>query len=169
MDIEYREKIMDRMLTRAETGLYFIDDFLYDHSAKDGAYFRSICLLLSYSFELVLKATVVLVSKCSTKKELEKELRNLNHDIIKISNKLNTNELNDIGIKSISAKISTNFIGYIAKTMDDKEISIENFTDIRYDFMSDSLRSLPEDIEFKMWVAETHNILKNIRRLKISS
>lgn len=163
MDNKYRKEIANRTLTRALTGLYFLEDFLYRHSAKDGAYFRSLCILLSYSFELTLKTVVVMVSESVTKEDLEKELRGLNHDIIKISQNLKESELNKIGIKSITPRNTDSFIGYVVKTCDNKEIVIENFIDIRYDFMNDSLRDLPENEEFKTWVTETIEVANKIK------
>lgn len=164
MDNNYKKEIASRTLTRALTGLYFLEDFLYQRSAKDGAYFRSLCILLSYSFELTLKTAVVMVSESVTKEELEEELKGLNHDIIKISQNLKESGLNKIGIKSITPRNTNSFIGYIAKTCDDKEIIIENFIDIRYDFMNDSLRNLPENEEFKTWVTETIEVANKIKK-----
>jgi hypothetical protein len=164
MDNKYRKEIANRMLTRALTGLYFLEDFLCRHSAKDGADFRSLCILLSYSFELTLKTAVVMTSESVIKDELEGELKDLNHDIIKISRSFEKDDLNKIGIKSITSRNTNSFVGYIAKTCDDKEIVIENFIDIRYDFMNDSLRGLPENEEFKTWVTETIGIANKIKK-----
>lgn len=164
-NIEYKKEISYRMLSRAATGLYFLEDFLYRHSAKDGAYFRSLCILLSHNFELVLKALVVLTSMSTTKDQLDKELRLLNHNIIEISKKLGSHELNNIGIKDITLRDTTDFTGYIIQTNEDKEILIEGFNDIRYDFMNDSLRNLPENEDFKMWVIETLIVLKKVKQI----
>lgn len=163
MDEEYRKEIANRILSRAETNIYFIDDFLYNHSAKDGAYFRSLSILLSYSFELALKAVLVLKNNYSNKEGLEKHLKNLSHNLLKIRDELSTDELEEIGVKNIESRNTTNFIGYRTKTTDSKEIIIENFTDVRYDFTNDSLRDLPEDRDFREWVHETLKLIKNIR------
>ena len=160
-----KKEIVDRMLSRAETGLYFLEDFLFRHSAKDAVYFRSILIILSYSFELVLKAKVVLVSKSIIKDELERELKKLNHNIINVSNKLTKEDLNSIGIEKIDIRNTNDFVGYIIKTSSGKELSIEDFIDVRYDFMKNSRRDLQEYEKVKECVSEILNIIKKIKDL----
>ena len=165
MDARDKKEIVERILSRAETGLYFLTDFLSNRNAKDGAYFRSILIILSYSFELVLKARVVSITKSINKTELEKELRDLNHDIMKISEKLGDKELNNIGIKSVSTRANNNFLGYIIRTNDEKEFFIENFIDVRYDFLKDSLRNLEEDEKVKEGIRVILDIVQRTREL----
>ena len=156
------------MTVRASSALDFIDDFLQGHNAKDGAYFRSICILLSYSFELLLKSVVVFTSEYNSKDELEKELRNLNHDLIKIAVQLGEDKLQRIGIIGVDRRSTPAFIGYIVNTTSGKQITVENFIDIRYDFTNDSLRDLPEDEEFRLWVEQTQMIYSKIKELHLS-
>lgn len=162
MDNKYKSEIVNRMLGRSETNLYFVQDFLRDHSASDGAYLRSISILLSYSFELILKAKVVMSNEYKDKIDLEKSLKNLNHDLIKISDKLGGDGLGSLGIKSISMN-KMNFIDYTAITDLGNKILVENFTDIRYDFINDSLRSLPMDHEFNEWLSSTFYVLSRAK------
>ena len=167
MDGTYKKEIAVRMTTRAATGLYFIEDFLSDsiHGAKDGAYFRSLCILLSYSFELLLKAQFVMTREFVDKKSLESELRDLNHNIVRISTRLGTVELDAIGIKSVTPRTSSSFVGYVIQTKPGKKIVIEDFIDIRYDFTKDALRNLPENDEFIEWKDEALAIYNKIKKL----
>ncbi len=153
------------MLARASSGLYFVEDFLYRHSAKDGAYFRSLCILLSYSFELLLKSIFVITNEFKNEKALENQLIRLNHDLSKIARKLGTEKLNAVGIKNLYLRRSIDFVGYIVETTSGKEVAVEDFIDIRYDFTRDALRVLPEDEEFKGWVSETIQIYTKIKDL----
>jgi hypothetical protein len=167
MDSEYKKQIAFRILTRAETSIYFVEDFLYHYNAKDGVFFRSICILLSYGFELALKSRFVFLSKSKDKLELEKELKNLNHDVLKIADSLGVEELNKIGINDITGRNTSSFLGYVIKISEDKEISIENFTDIRYDFLNDGLRNLEEHETIKMYIEEILKIIGQIKKLNI--
>jgi hypothetical protein len=164
MDGAIKKNIAVRMATRALTGLYFIEDFLSEpiHSAKDGAYFRSLCILLSYSFELLLKAHFVMVSNFKSKADLEKTLQKMNHDIVEISRKIGRAKLGQIGVKSIRMRTTTNFVGYVVEMLNGRKIIIENFVDIRYDFIKDHVRDLPEDAEFREWKDESLAIHKKI-------
>lgn len=167
MDNTYQKNISFRIITRAETGLYFLEHFLYNGNAKDAAWFRSICILLSYSFELILKARVTSISKYNKKEELEKELRDLGHDIVGISAYLGEKELENLGIKSIKNRNTSNFVGYIITTTDNKEIVIEDFIEIRYDFMNDSLRNFEENETVKMYIEEMIKIAGKVKKLNI--
>ena len=168
MDAVYKKQIAFRLAVRASSGLYFIEDFLYRHSAEDGAFFRSLCILLSYSFELLLKAQFVATSEFNDKAELERSLKDLNHDILKISAKLGSSKLNAIGINCVNPRSGTDFIGYDIVTIQGKKISVENFIDIRYDFTNDTLRDLPTNGEFTEWVTEALNVYGKIKKQHFS-
>ncbi len=149
------------MIARAETAIYFIEDFLFTHNAKDGAYFRSILILFSYAIELALKSRVVMLSMDN--EDVEANLRNLQHDIVKISKKLGNNELNSIGIKKVETRRTNAFLGYIITTNENIELSVENFTDVRYDFVKNNLRSLPEHDDVKKSIEQALQIIKKIK------
>lgn len=163
--IEYKKQIAKRILSRAETGLYFIEDFLFRHNAADGAYFRSLLILFSYSFELVLKSQLVIACQESDRASLEKRLKYLGHSIEKIIQEFSEGQLRDLGIQKAEARVNSSFLGYIITTKSGNQISIEDFVDVRYDFLKDSLRDLPKDEDVKIWIREIKKIIKAIREL----
>lgn len=164
MTPEEKKEIAFRILTRASTGLYFLQDFLYRHSANDAAYFRSLCILLSYNFELLLKAVFVLTGNFETIGELENKLKSLNHSPTNISLKLGEANLKLIGIERIDHRRTLDFIGYIVECTSGKKIVIEDFIDIRYDFTKETLRVLPGDNDFNEWVTASLEIHSNIKK-----
>jgi hypothetical protein len=158
MSEDQKKKVAEKILSRASTGLYFLEDFLYDRNARDIAWIRSLCIILSYSFELLLKANVVVAFEYGSQEEIDTELRDLNHDILKISKKLGPDKLGEIGIQSIMSRDTKDFLGYIIKT-ENKEIEIENFNNIRYDFFNNSNRDLYDEGKFEEWTQESLKIL----------
>jgi len=61
----------------------------------------------------------------------EAQVKNYRHDIEKILNELSSlNELNNIGIKSFQK--DSNKQVYLVRNIEDKDITIDDFTDIRY-------------------------------------
>jgi hypothetical protein len=149
MNEEEKKEIGRRVIGRAKASLYFIEDFLRDNNYKDGAYFRAILILLSYSFELILKSSLILNGQYKSRLDLETKLKRVNHDILQIAQKLGQQELEQLGIEDISPRENSSFLGYLVKTTNGEVFSIENFTDVRYDFMKDDLRDLEEDIKVK--------------------
>jgi len=56
--------LAQRVITRASSGLYFIEDILRNRGdSTDGAYSRSWYVLLSFNFELILNALIALESR----------------------------------------------------------------------------------------------------------
>lgn len=145
MNDQEKRKIAFRMTTRAFASMDFVDDYLSSHlNATDSAYLRSLYILLSFAFELILKSRVVVTHDSDCQKCLERKLKNLGHDFIKICQVLGNKELNNVGIKNIESKTASynnprepkeEYSYYSVDTVDDKKISIENFNDIRYNFM----------------------------------
>ena len=134
MTIEEKRKIANKMIIRASQSLKFVKDYLSSRlNDIDEPYLRSLYILLSFSFELILKSRVIMLSAISDRNTLNTELQKLGHDFAKISQKLGSNELNNIDIKTISLNRSTG--NYIITNIKDKKIDIYNFIDIRYSFM----------------------------------
>jgi len=139
MNNQEKHKYAYALTSVASTGLSFIEDSLSRimSDATDTAYLRSFYILLSYNFELILKSRVVMLNSFSDKNAINDELRKLGHDIIKIKETLASN-LTELGVKEITENGSQ----YKIITTDDKEICIENFTKIRYDFLDDVMRNV---------------------------
>lgn len=167
MDFGLKKKeIADRIISRAESGLYFLEEFLHDkHGDTDGAYSRSLYILLSYSFELILKSWLVLNSEASNIEDLEKELKDYLHNFGRISEKMTGDGLSDIGIKSITRTQQKSFIEYIVETNDGASVLVQDFTNVRYDFMNDDLRSTDrnEMDRIKIEIESLVNVIKKIR------
>ncbi len=161
---KYQKDISFKIISRAESILYFLKEFANQNNTKDVAWFRPILILMSYSFELILKARIVNISD-NNKIEIEKELKDIGHDIIKMSQYLGLNQLNKIGIESISNKNTNTFIGYTIKTTNNKKIIIEDFTEIRYDFMKNNLRKLEEHKTVIIYINELIEISNKVKGL----
>ncbi|MDR3549260.1 MAG: hypothetical protein P4M11_13530 [Candidatus Pacebacteria bacterium] len=139
MDFKAKKlELAQRIVARASTGLFSLECLL---EGLDAANLRVVYMLLSYTLELILKSRLVLLSDATNIKILENELKNLSHDIKKISEKLGKDHLSELGIQGIRSNNRQDFIGWIIK-IDNVEIPIEDFTNIRYDFMSDDLRTI---------------------------
>lgn len=123
----------------ASTGLTFIEDSLANtmSNATDMAFLRSFYMLLSYNFELILKSRVVMTGNFSDKNAMNDKLRKLGHDIKKIETEIGAAKLKELGIEKIEENAQ-----YKITTTDNKEILIENFTKIRYDFLDDVMRTV---------------------------
>ena len=162
MNDKEKYKIAFRLSTGASCGLSFIDDYLYNNQETDLAYIRSIYMLLSYNTELLLKSRVVMLKSFLNKDKLKNKLTSLSHNLIKIKKELGSDELLKIGIKEIT-KSDTQ---YIIKTINDTEIKIEDFTDIRYDYLFGKMRSISGygHKEIKKYTRDLLNILKFVKR-----
>ncbi|MDO8589854.1 MAG: hypothetical protein Q7R69_01105 [bacterium] len=139
MNNQEKHKYAYALTSVASTGLSFIEDSLSRvmNNATDMAYLRSFYILLSYNFELILKSRVVMLNNFSDKNDINDTLRKLGHDITKISEALVAN-LEELGIKEITENGSQ----YKVITTDNKEIYVENFTKIRYDFLDNVMRNV---------------------------
>ena len=128
-----------KLTSVASTGLTFVEDSLVNmmNNATDLAFLRSFYILLSYNLELILKSRVVMTGNFSDKNVINDELRKLGHDIKKIGERLGENNLKDLGVKEIIENHQ-----YKITTTDNKEVCIENFTKIRYDFLDDVMRNV---------------------------
>ena len=160
MSNEERYKYAYALTSVASTGLSFIEDSLSRmmNAATDLAYLRSFYILLSYNLELILKSRVVMVKSFSDKKAINDELRKLGHDITKIGEVVGDTNLQELGVKEITENGSQ----YKIITTDGKEIYIENFTKIRYDFLDDVMRGVDnqEHARIKEYTEMLVSILK---------
>lgn len=128
------------MINRGIQSVKFMRDNFKNFSI-DYLRLRSCYILLSFGFELILKSRIVMISTTQDEIELNKELQNIGHNFEKISNTLGKNELKNIGITKIESKTGKcNILKnsnekrkyFTIKTVDNKNIIIEDFTDVRY-------------------------------------
>jgi len=162
MDNQEISKITSRMIARAQTGLSFIEHYLdsqRNSSGPDLAWLRSVYIVLSFHFEIILKSRLVASQFFKSKNDLEKKLKKVGHDIMAISRELGNIELKKLNIE----KISLNGGEYIIKTTN-KTIYINDFNDIRYDFIEGRVRSVKRDENKKIAesVEGARDILKKI-------
>jgi len=152
------------MTSRVSTGFTFIEDMEDKYTAPqnisglDAAFVRSVYILFSFYFELLLKSAVVLTQSFSDIVELNSKLKKLGHNIKAICNEIDN--LEDIGIKDVSFQNGE----YKIATFD-KIIYVKDFNDIRYDFIGGKMRSLApgEDAIIKDSLMGAYEILKSIK------
>lgn len=163
MDINKKKSIAFRMTSRASTGLAFIDEFLDTHDKTDMAYLRTLYMILSHNFELILKSRVVMLSEVLTLTNLDKKLKGLSHNFIKISQELGNDELKSLGIKNII--LDNKNILYTVRMLNCSNLYIEDFNNIRYNFINDKIRTINDDEyeKIKFYVNTINNILVKVK------
>lgn len=139
MNNDEKYKYAYKLTSVASSGLCFIEDSLVNimNDDTDRLFLRSFYMLLSYNFELILKSRVVMIGNFADKDTINDDLRKLGHDIRKIGERLGDANLKDIGVREITENTQ-----YKITTTDNKEVFIENFTKIRYDFLDDVMRNV---------------------------
>src|SRR3989344_47538 len=137
--------LVSRAIGRAETGLYFLRECLtkIHRGGTDAAFSRSIYILLSFNFELILKSRVILNRNITSRKDLLKGIKH--HNLEKLSKELSSSLLKDINIKDIQTKKDAGFVEYKIKIVEGEEIIIQDLVDVRYDFIKDNLRNIDVD------------------------
>ena len=162
MNNQEKYDIAFRMTARASTGLSFIEDHLTRYQFTDSAFLRSFYILLSYNTELILKSRVVMKDNFLNKNEINKKLTALLHDIEKIGKDMGNAELLKLGINTIAK----NEDRYILTTTDWKVIYIEDFVDIRYDFIEGKIRTIDnqEHERIKGYVEQLRLILQKVKK-----
>jgi hypothetical protein len=137
-----KEVLATRAVSRAKSALNFLDECLecFYKGETDFAYSRSMYILMSYSFELILKSRLLLASNQTERESLIKEIKS--HDLRALSRKLSENELRSINIKSIQRKNNSGFIEYIIEMIDGGKVVIQDLIDVRYDFEKDNFRKI---------------------------
>lgn len=161
MTEEEKKKIAQRLVTRVSTGIYFIElNYLSSHPIPDAAWIRNIYILLSFYAELLLKAIVVFKGNFANSKELDRQLRDLGHNLEDIGLYLGKNELSVFGINGIELKNQE----YLFQT-DMGNFHVKDFRDIRYDFLDDRIRIL-DGSEHEMFKTQIKVMLEINARLK---
>ena len=158
-----REILAFRAVIRASSGLYFIEECLRNsHGGTDPAYSRSRYILLSYNFELLLKARLILVSKHETREDIVTEI--ITHNLTQLFKKFPKGVTSDIGIVNISKRQNNGFGEYVIEMTDKTIIVMQDFIDIRYDFDKDILRSIDNDEVNRLQheIKTMHGIAKKI-------
>ena len=148
MNIEEKRKIAFRIWNWGAQPIKFVRDYLKENDSMDEPRLRSHYILLSFGFEMILKSRIAMLSTVQDKDKLNKELQNIGHDFVKISDVLGS-ELKNIGLKKIELQTSKcndpknpqdEFRYFSIETIDDKKIRIEHFTDIRYGCIGGGMR-----------------------------
>jgi len=139
MNDQEKYKYAYALTSVASTGLSFVEDSLTSimNDKTDLAWLRSFYILLSYNFELILKSRITMVEGFTDKQALNNRLVQLGHDIQAIKNALGKTHLEEIGINNIEKNTQ-----YKISAIDGKEVLIEDFTKIRYDFLNNIVRSV---------------------------
>ncbi len=134
-------ELAKKALGRGGSGLYFIEDVLRNRSGgTDLAFSRSWYILLSFNFELILKAILILENKLDTKEEILDSIKG--HDLAKLSSGIDTDSLRKYGINKISKQVSNSFISYNVEISSDRGcVIIQDLIDVRYDFEKEQLRN----------------------------
>ena len=163
-------KFANNAISRAECGFYFLKQCLQKiHTGGTMAYSRSIYILFSYNFELVLKTLFILTKiGCGVSKEkLKQELQAISHNFEKCFKKIPSSILKDIGIKSVKKTSNKNFVEYTVKVSDSdvKTIIFQEFSDVRYDFLDNKFRS-PNYAESERMKKETETLLEVVKKIK---
>ena len=150
MNNQEKHKYAYALTSVASTGLSFVENSLSRimNNVTDLAYIRSFYILLSYNFELILKSRVVMLKSFSDNQAINDELT-LAADLEKL------------GVREITESSSQ----YKVITTDNKEIYIENFTKIRYDFLDDVMRNVDnqEHLRIKEYAETLVSILRKTK------
>ncbi|MBI2109287.1 MAG: hypothetical protein HYT93_03905 [Parcubacteria group bacterium] len=142
--------LAERAVFRANSGFLFIDACLehFHRGGTDAAYSRSLYVLFSYNFELMLKSRILLASSLNSREELLEDIKS--HDLKLLSKKLSSEALKKIDIMSIEKIKESGFVKYVVNLIDGRQIILQDFTDVRYDFGKDALRNVDQEESKKM-------------------
>lgn len=153
---------------RAKSGLLFLDECLIHihKGSTDVVFSRSLYILFSYNFELILKACILLASKQTEREDLIKEIKS--HNLEELSKKLLQDTLNGLGIRHVRQEKSLGFTKYVIKMIKGNDIVVQDLIDIRYDFEKDLLRNIDpnesgrmkEEVEIMLGI--TRKIMKEV-------
>jgi hypothetical protein len=147
----------------ASTGLSFTEDSLTNmmSDTTDLSRLRSFYILLSYNFELILKSRIVMLEDFNDKQSLNNRLVKLGHYIQAIAKALGKKNLQELGI----TKVGKNGTQYRVSTTNNRDVVIEDFTKIRYDFLDDIVRSVDsqEHVRIKEYLDVLFLILKKAK------
>lgn len=157
-----KNEILQSLSARISTGLTFIEfEYLRRHSSPDSAYIRNIYILLSYYSELLIKAIYIATTETENINVLDEKLKKQAHDLKKIGKEIGAEKLMEYGIfkiDKIGEEYSIRTIGEV--------FYVKDFTDIRYDFIGNRVRTLEGDehILFQHQIKIMHQILKRLKK-----
>ncbi len=140
-----KKQIARNILARADSAIYFLDHALKfaGMKADDAAWQRSILIMISYAFELILKAELVFTSGKVTADDIDSELRSFGHNIQQIIDELKKRgSLSLMEISDYTPINKNNLKQYVITFKDKTEVVVEDFVDIRYDYTRTALRSI---------------------------
>lgn len=142
--------LAERAVFRANSGLHFMNQCLdcFHKGGTDAAFSRSLYILLSFNFELILKSRLLLASNQTKREDLIEEIKS--HNFERLSKKLLVSELNSIDIKSIRQRDNSGFTEYVIEMTNGSNIIVQDLVDVRYDFRKDNLRNSNPDEANKM-------------------
>ncbi len=161
MTEEEKKEILQRLVTRVSTGLFFVGlDYLPRHKTPDSAWIRSIYILISFHTELLLKAIYIVNNKFQDLEDLDNRLRKFGHNLEKIGDEITKEGSSSFGIKSIRLKgheysVETDGGGFL----------VQNFNDIRYDFIDGRIRTL-NGIEHELFKQQIEIMISITNKLK---
>ena len=165
MTYNAKVELARKAVERGSCGLYFIDEILrHKNGGTDMVFSRSWYILLSFNFELILKAILIIESKETTKQKILDSIKN--HDLQKLSKIVDKISLNKYGIDSIKKEVNNSFISYIVKISNDRgSITIQDLIDVRYDFQKEELR-IPDPKEISRIKNEVELLLSVVNEIK---
>jgi len=145
-DGDAKQILAERVLSRAQSGLYYLEDIMRNvQGGTDAAYSRSRYILLAYNFELILNALFILASKKTTQKDIIDELVSASkkHDFANLFSRIPISLR--LGISKVKKEEISGFIEYRVELNDGYEIMVQDLIDVRYDFKKDDLRKFNPD------------------------
>ena len=141
MDSTERRKIALELWCRGSQPIKFVKEYVGANADTiDEPFLRSAYILLSFGFEMILKSRLVMISAAQNRDDLLEGIKKFGHEIIKMDRALNQ-EREKMGISTVESKTEScrnpinrndQYKYYAIKTLDDREIRIEDFNNIRY-------------------------------------
>ena len=158
MNESERKEVLQRLVTRVSTGFLFVElDYLPRHETPDAAWIRNIYILISFYTELLLKAIYIVNNDFKDIDDLDSQLKKLGHNLEKIAAGY---KKENFGITSIRL----NKHEYCVET-DIGSFRVNDFNDIRYDFLDGRVRTLNGD-EHELFKKQIEIMLKINDKLK---
>ena len=167
-----KKQIAINILARADSTLYFLEHALKfsGMKANDVAWQRSILIMLSYAFELIVKSEIVFTSKNTELDDIDKELKSFGHNIQQILCELDKRK--SLLLMEINGyKINNNgsFRQYTITFEDRREIIVEDLVDIRYDYIKTALRNITDHDIVIGYIDKILELSKNVSAREGSS
>lgn len=163
MDQAEQKKVGQALTSRVSAGLTFIEfNYLNNHPTPDAAWIRNIYILLSFYTELLLKGIYVAKKQFENLTDLDNKLKSIGHNFVSAGEVIGEDVLHEFGIKSIHSEGHE----YIVETEDGK-FYVQDFNDIRYDFIDGRVRTLngDEHIMFKKQIEIMEKINTKLKPL----